>query len=128
MEEAKRVSESMTGTPGSTGSVSGTPDYAVGLTALNPPTPTPTSGGTTPSYLPNASATASVVTISGASTSGTTTVLQNHQTNPQTGVSDTSISALSTPPSTTLQVKLIYFSYRSFGFFLLSSYCLKGKM
>lgn len=65
MEEAKRASESMSGSTGGTGSVSGTPDYAVGLTALNPPTPTPASATATPSYIPTANTTASVVTISG---------------------------------------------------------------
>lgn len=55
----------MSGTAVGTGSVSGTPDYAVGLTALNPPTPTPASAAATPSYIPSATATASVVTISG---------------------------------------------------------------
>ncbi|XP_075232503.1 negative elongation factor A isoform X2 [Lycorma delicatula] len=104
LEEAKRASESMSGSTGGTGSVSGTPDYAVGLTALNPPTPTPASATATPSYIPTANTTASVVTISGASTSGSTTVLQSHQANQQQLVSDsTSVSTLTTQPATALQ-------------------------
>lgn len=66
MEEAKRASEAAMGVATSTGSTTSsgsgtTPDYAVGLTALNPGTPAPL-----PLYTPTPSASVVSTTITTA--------------------------------------------------------------